>query len=53
MEPMTGVRPGDFVKLAAICERRFGSHKPARSTAQLAALPRGPSIEIAPIVNLA
>ena len=34
---------GDFAKLNAIYEQRFGAHKPARSTVQVAALPRGAS----------
>jgi 2-iminobutanoate/2-iminopropanoate deaminase len=37
---------GDFARLNAIYEKRFGSHKPARSTVQVAALPRGASVEI-------
>ena len=32
---------GDFAKLNAIYAKRFGDHKPARSTVQVAALPRG------------
>lgn len=37
---------GDFAKLNAIYETRFGAHKPARSTVQVAALPRGAAVEI-------
>ena len=37
---------GDFATLNAVYEKRFGSHKPARSTVQVAALPRGASVEI-------
>jgi 2-iminobutanoate/2-iminopropanoate deaminase len=37
---------GDFARLNAIYEKRFGAHKPARSTVQVAALPRGASVEI-------
>jgi 2-iminobutanoate/2-iminopropanoate deaminase len=37
---------GDFGKLNAIYAQRFGAHKPARSTVQIAALPRGVSVEI-------
>ena len=44
---------GDFAKLNAIYEKRFGAHKPARSTVQVAALPRGASVEIELIVSLA
>jgi hypothetical protein len=36
----------DFGKLNAIYTKRFGAHKPARSTVQVAALPRGASVEI-------
>ncbi|MFQ8432213.1 Rid family detoxifying hydrolase [Amaricoccus sp. W119] len=44
---------GDFAKLNAIYEKRFGAHKPARSTVQVAALPRGASVEIELVVSLA
>ena len=44
---------GDFAKLNAIYEKRFGAHKPARSTVQVAALPRGASVEIEFVVSLA
>ena len=44
---------GDFAKLNAVYERRFGAHKPARSTVQVAALPRGVSVEIELVVSLA
>jgi 2-iminobutanoate/2-iminopropanoate deaminase len=44
---------GDFAKLNAVYERRFGGHKPARSTVQVAALPRGVSVEIELVVSLA
>ena len=44
---------GDFARLNAIYEKRFGSHKPARSTVQVAALPRGASVEIELVVSLA
>lgn len=37
---------GGFAKLNAVYEKRFGTHKPARSTVQVAALPRGASVEI-------
>jgi 2-iminobutanoate/2-iminopropanoate deaminase len=37
---------GDFARLNAVYEARFGGHKPARSTVQVAALPRGASVEI-------
>ena len=37
---------GDFARLNAVYESRFGTHKPARSTVQVAALPRGAQVEI-------
>ncbi len=43
---------GDFAALNAIYARRFGDHKPARSTVQVAALPRGASVEIELVVEL-
>lgn len=43
---------GDFARLNAVYERRFGGHKPARSTVQVAALPRGASVEIELVVRL-
>ena len=43
---------GDFAKLNAVYEKRFGGHKPARSTVQVAALPRGASVEIELVVQL-
>ena len=42
----------DFAKLNAIYEKRFGAHKPARSTVQVAALPRAASVEIELIARL-
>lgn len=44
---------GDFARLNAIYEKRFNGHKPARSTVQVAALPRGASVEIEFVVSLA
>jgi 2-iminobutanoate/2-iminopropanoate deaminase len=43
---------GDFATLNAIYEKRFGTHKPARSTVQVAALPRGASVEIELVAKL-
>lgn len=43
---------GDFAALNAIYEKRFGGHKPARSTVQVAALPRGASVEIELIARI-
>ncbi len=37
---------GDFHAMNAVYEERFGSHKPARSAIQAAALPRGSLVEI-------
>lgn len=46
------VNLGDFAKINAIYEKRFGAHKPARSTVQVAALPRGAEVEIELIASL-
>jgi 2-iminobutanoate/2-iminopropanoate deaminase len=43
---------GDFAKLNAIYAKRFGAHKPARSTVQVPALPRGASVEIELVARL-
>jgi 2-iminobutanoate/2-iminopropanoate deaminase len=37
---------GDFQTLNAIYAERFGDHKPARTTVQVAALPKGGAVEI-------
>jgi len=37
---------GDFQTLNAIYAERFGDHKPARTTVQVAALPKGSAVEI-------
>lgn len=37
---------GDFGVLNAVYTEAFGSHRPARSTVQVAALPRGARVEI-------
>ncbi len=37
---------GDFAAMNEVYARRFGSHRPARSTIQAGALPRGCKIEI-------
>jgi 2-iminobutanoate/2-iminopropanoate deaminase len=42
----------DFTRLNAIYERHFGSHKPARSTVQVARLPRDVLVEIEFICRL-
>ena len=43
---------GDFAKLNAIYEKRFGDHKPARSTVAGRGLPRGASVEIELVAEL-
>ena len=43
---------GDFAKLNAVYAKRFGTHKPARSTVQVAALPRDAGVEIELIARL-
>ncbi|HJV25917.1 MAG TPA: RidA family protein [Aromatoleum sp.] len=42
----------DFARLNAVYERRFGSHKPARSTVQVARLPRDAKVEIEVVARL-
>jgi 2-iminobutanoate/2-iminopropanoate deaminase len=42
----------DFARLNAVYERRFGAHKPARSTVQVARLPRDALVEIEVICRL-
>jgi len=37
---------GDFQTLNAIYAERFGDHKPARTTVQVCALPKGGAVEI-------
>jgi 2-iminobutanoate/2-iminopropanoate deaminase len=43
---------GDFARLNQIYERHFGAHKPARSTVQVARLPRDVLVEIEVICRL-
>ena len=43
---------GDSATLNAVYEARFAGHKPARSTVQVAALPRGAKVEIEMVVSL-
>ncbi|WAH37327.1 Rid family detoxifying hydrolase [Alicyclobacillus dauci] len=40
----------DFGVVNTACEEFFGDHKPARSTVQVAALPRGAQVEIELVV---
>jgi 2-iminobutanoate/2-iminopropanoate deaminase len=42
----------DFARLNAVYEKHFGAHKPARSTVQVARLPRDASVEIEVICRL-
>ena len=42
----------DFSRLNAVYERHFGGHKPARSTVQVARLPRDALVEIEAICRL-
>lgn len=42
----------DFARLNAVYERRFGAHKPARSTVEVARLPRDVKVEIEAIARL-
>lgn len=39
-------RPEDFPAMNAVYARRFGDHRPARSTVTVAALPKGALLEI-------
>lgn len=43
----------DFARLNAVYERRFGHHKPARSTVQVARLPRDVLVEIEVVARIA
>ena len=46
-------RAEDFAPLNAVYARRFGDHRPARSTVIVAALPAGASLEIDLIAKVA
>lgn len=43
---------GDFATVNGLYEEAFGSHKPARSTIEVAGLPLGASVEIECIVEM-
>ncbi len=43
---------GDFAAFNAVYERALGGHKPARSTVQVAALPKGAKVEIELIAEI-
>ena len=46
------VRMSDFGEMNGIYAKRFGSHRPARSTVAVAELPKGAAIEIDAIARL-
>ena len=46
------VADDEFQRLNQVYERRFGNHKPARSTVQVARLPRDAKVEIEAIARL-
>jgi 2-iminobutanoate/2-iminopropanoate deaminase len=46
------VRMADFPAMNAVYARRFGNHRPARSTVAVAELPKGASVEIDVIARL-
>jgi 2-iminobutanoate/2-iminopropanoate deaminase len=43
----------EFGEMNAVFARRFGDHRPARSTVQVVALPTGARVEIEAVVRLA
>lgn len=43
---------GEFAQMNEVFARRFGEHRPARSTVQVAALPTGARVEIAAIARV-
>lgn len=43
---------GEFAQMNEVFARRFGEHRPARSTVQVAALPTGARVEIAAIARI-
>lgn len=46
------LRMADFAEMNGIYARRFGNHRPARSTVAVAELPKGAAIEIDAIARL-
>ena len=46
------VRMSDFAAMNAVYARRFGNHRPARSTVAVAELPKGAAVEIDLIARL-
>ncbi len=46
------LRMSDFTEMNAVYARRFGEHRPARSTVAVAELPKGAGVEIDAIARL-
>jgi 2-iminobutanoate/2-iminopropanoate deaminase len=46
------LRMSDFAEMNAVYGRRFGNHRPARSTVAVAELPKGAAVEIDAIARL-
>ena len=46
------LRMSDFAAMNAVYARRFGNHRPARSTVAVAELPKGASVEIDVVARL-
>ena len=46
------LRMADFAEMNAVYARRFGEHRPARSTVAVAELPKGAAVEIDAIARL-
>jgi 2-iminobutanoate/2-iminopropanoate deaminase len=46
------IRMSDFAEMNAVYGRRFGNHRPARSTVAAAELPKGAAVEIDAIARL-
>ncbi|TVO57065.1 Rid family detoxifying hydrolase [Denitromonas halophila] len=44
---------GEFAAMNAVFAKRFGAHRPARSTVQVVALPTGARVEVEAIARLA
>src|SRR5689334_20500053 len=45
-------RPDDFAAMNGVYARRFGEHRPARSTVMVASLPKGAPVEIDVVAKL-
>jgi len=46
------LRMSDFAEMNAVYARRFGNHRPARSTVAVAELPKGAAVEIDAVARL-